>query len=169
MGRTLALLRHAKSAYPAGVADHDRPLAERGQRDAVAAGPVLRTRISTPDLVIVSTAKRARQTWAEVVKAWPAPPHLVTNERIYEAWADDLLLLVRDTDESVRNLVLVGHNPGFEELAFSLAAEDSDDTAMVSMSQKYPTCGLAVFEVEQPWAHLVHRGARLTSFEAPRG
>lgn len=163
------LLRHAKSAYPTGVRDHDRPLSDRGGRDAVAAGPVLRSRVDRLDLAIVSSAHRAQQTWTSVASAWPRPPHHTTDERIYEAWVDDLLLLLREVSDSVNTLALVGHNPGFEELAFSLASESSDRTARETMGKKFPTSGLATFSVTTSWARLVHGCADLTSFDVPRG
>ena len=167
--RTLGLLRHAKSAYPAGVRDHDRPLSDRGRRDATAAGAILHARLGTPDLVVVSGARRAQETWVGVAAAWTHPPHHVADERVYEASVEDLLLLIRGIADGVESLLMVGHNPGFEELAFALAAGDSDPVALELMEQKYPTCGLAVFAVPEPWQHVVHRGARLASFDVPRG
>ena len=167
--RTLSLLRHAKSAYPAGVGDHTRPLAERGLRDAAAAGPVLRERLGTPDVVLVSSAVRAQQTWAAVARAWSHPPHQRTEDAIYEASTDDLLLLIRETEESVHSLLLVGHNPGFEELSFALASDDSDGDSITRMGEKFPTCGLAILDVPESWGHLVHHGARIRSFDVPRG
>jgi len=169
MARTLALLRHAKSGYPPGVRDHDRPLAERGQRDAEAAGSVVQRRLATPDLVIVSGARRAQQTWSAVYRAWAHPPHHVVDERIYEASTDDLLLLIREVESKVGSLVLVGHNPGFEDLAFALASDTSEPVAIEHLEQKYPTCGLVLFEVDEPWEHVVHGGAKLVSFDVPRG
>jgi len=169
MTRQLVLLRHAKSAYPSGVPDQRRPLSERGERDAVAAGLAARKLVPDPALVLVSSATRAQQTWSLAAQAWTHPPRHLTEPRIYEATTDDLLLLIREVDAKVGSLILVGHNPGFEELAFALAADDSDEAAMEAMSVKFPTCALAVFQVEREWPHMVHRSAQLTSFEAPRG
>jgi phosphohistidine phosphatase len=169
MSRTLGLLRHAKSAYPDGVVDHLRPLSERGQRDAAAAGPMVRERMGSLDLAIVSTATRAQQTWSSVATAWDRPPRHDDEGKIYEAWMDDLLLLIRDVDSSVSSLLLVGHNPGFEDLAFALAGTESDSGSLTAMRAKYPTCALAVFDIESEWEHLVHSGGRLTSFDVPRG
>jgi phosphohistidine phosphatase len=169
MSRTLGLLRHAKSAYPDGVVDHLRPLSERGERDATAAGPVVRDRLGPLQLVLVSTATRAQQTWSLVAAAWDRPPRHDDEDKIYEAYTDDLLLLIRGVESSVNSLLLVGHNPGFEDLAFGLVGDGSDSGSLEAMSAKYPTCALAVFEIESEWEHLVHGSARLTSFDVPRG
>ena len=169
MSRTLGLLRHAKSAYPDGVVDHLRPLSQRGERDASAAGPMVRSRLDSLQLAIVSTATRAQQTWSLVATAWDQPPRHEDESKIYEAYADDLLLLIRDVESSVNSLLLVGHNPGFEDLAFALVGKGSHSGSLAAMSAKYPTCALAVFDIEGEWEHLVHKGARLTSFDVPRG
>lgn len=169
MSRTIALLRHAKSSYPLGVADHDRPLADRGRLDAPVAGRVLRERVGVPDLVLVSTAVRARQTWELAGSAFEHPPHHADEPRIYEASVDDLLLLVREVPDRVQRLVLVGHNPGLEEFAYVLSGDASDPSVVAAMSVKFPTSGLAVLTVDRPWEHLVAGVAALRSFDVPRG
>jgi len=167
-GRTLVLLRHAKSAYPEGVPDHRRPLAVRGEREAPVAGALIAQRVGTPDLVIVSGATRTRQTWELAARAWPTPPHTVVDERVYEASVDDLVLLLRELSGTPRCVVLVGHNPGVEELAFTLSDDVGDPDALRRMSTKFPTSGLAVFGVDRPWEHLVAGCARLRSFDVAR-
>jgi len=165
----LGLMRHAKSAYPDGVKDHDRPLAERGQRDALAAGPIVRQRMGTPDLVVVSTAKRAQQTWTAASRAWTHPPQHINDERIYDATTDDLLLVLREIDSANSSVLVVGHNPGMEELAFGLTSEASNAAALATMSEKFPTCALAKLNVSTSWSHLIHHCAALLSFDVPRG
>ena len=169
MTRVLGLLRHAKSGYPPGVADHDRPLAERGRLDAPAAGRVLRQRVGVPDLVLVSSALRAQQTWDLVLAAYDHPPHHQLEPRIYDASVDDLLLLLREQDAALGSVVVIGHNPGLEELAFVLSGDASDPGAVAGMSVKYPTCGLAVLTLDRPWEHVVAGAAALRSFDVPRG
>ena len=137
-------------------------------RDAGAAGPVVRSRVEALDLAIVSSARRAQDTWAAVASAWPRTPQHATDERIYEAWVDDLLLLLREVSDSVTSLALVGHNPGFEELAFSLASASSDPMAMETMGKKFPTSALATFSVSSGWGAVAHGCADLTSFDIPR-
>jgi phosphohistidine phosphatase len=169
VGHRIGLLRHAKSAYPAGVPDDRRPLSERGLRDAPVAGRVLAERVGVPDLVLVSSATRAQQTWEGARAAFGHPPHHRTEHLIYDASVDDLLLLLRALDESVGTAVLVGHNPGLEEAAFALSGDSSEPEAVRAMSEKFPTCGLAVLSVDRPWAHVVPGCARLESFDVARG
>jgi phosphohistidine phosphatase len=167
-GHTLALLRHAKSAYPEGVPDHHRPLAERGEREAPLAGRLLTERIGRPDLVIVSGATRARQTWELAAQVWPSPPHTVVDDRVYDAGVEDLVLLLRELDRPYQCVLVVGHNPGLEELAFALSDGQGDADAVRRMGTKFPTSALAVFEVTVAWSHLVNGSARLRSFDVAR-
>ena len=167
-GYVLALLRHAKSAYPEGVADHARPLAPRGESEAPIAGRLLAERVGTPDLVIVSGATRTRQTWELAAAAWPSRPHTVVDDRIYEAGVEDLVLLLRGLDRAYPCVVVVGHNPGLEELAFALSDGQGDPDAEQRMGTKFPTSALAVLEVGKPWDHLVNGCARLRSFDVAR-
>jgi phosphohistidine phosphatase len=165
----LALLRHAKSDWPDGVVDLRRPLGERGRRDAPVAGQVLRERVGTPDLVLVSPAERTRQTWELAQDAFDRPPPREVAVEIYDASVEDLLLLIRAQDESVTTLVLVGHNPGTEELAWALSDGSGDPDASAAMSVKFPTSGLAVLTSQRPWAHTIEESFRLRSFDVPRG
>lgn len=169
MPRTLALMRHAKSAYPTGIGDHERPLNERGQRDARVAGDVLRSRLGSPQLVLVSTATRAAETWDRAAAAFPHPPQRQNDARIYDASVDTLLQVLRETNPSIRSLVLVGHNPGVQVLAAALSGPRGGDAARASMLQKYPTSALACLTVEVDWQHLAENCAQLTTFDIPRG
>lgn len=169
MPRTLALMRHAKSAYPPGVGDHERPLNDRGQRDARVAGDVLQSRLGTPQLVLVSTATRAAQTWDLVAAAFPQPPERQDDARIYDASVDALLQVLGETQPTIRSLVLVGHNPGVQALAAILSSPRGDDAARSSMHEKYPTSALAFLTVEVDWQHLSENSAQLASFDIPRG
>lgn len=165
--RTLVLLRHAKSDYPPGVPDHDRPLAARGRRDAPEAGAWLAAHCPPPDRVLVSSAKRAQETWAL------AAPHLgsygtvVSESRIYEAAGSALAALVSALPAEDLTVVMVGHNPGLEDLAASLV-RGGDADAQQRMLTKYPTNGIAVLRSPGEWTDLV-RGADLVDFVAPRG
>ena len=123
--RTLLVLRHSKSAYPEGTADVDRPLSDRGRRDAAKAGGWLRDQGYTPDLVVCSTAERTIQTWDLVSDqlGWTGdePGMVRYDPRVYEASPGDLLTVVQETPEEVSILALVGHNPGSAELVLALA------------------------------------------------
>ena len=141
---TLILLRHAKSDWSGALPDIDRPLAERGQAQAPLAGRWLASHAGTIDLAVVSPAQRARETW-ELASAEldPAPP-VRFDDRVYAASAGQLLDILREAPDTVRTLILVGHNPGMEQLASLLSGED------VIM----PTSGIAELGVDGSWSEL---------------
>ncbi|MFD9541912.1 SixA phosphatase family protein [Streptomyces sp. NPDC060022] len=121
--RRLVVLRHAKSAWPDDVGDHKRPLAPRGRRDAPAAGCWLREAGCVPNLVVCSTTRRTRQTWALVSDELEAGTPVTHDARLYQASAWELLGVVRDIPAQVRTLILVGHNPGVQDLVLMLTGE----------------------------------------------
>lgn len=165
-GHRLVLFRHAKSGYPDGVADHDRPLAKRGRRDAPATGRWLAENGYLPDAVVCSTARRARQTWelaaTGLAEAVPGTaPDVRLEPRVYEATVLGLLMLVREFPEEQRTVVVVGHNPGLAELALGLAGPPP------SPPPDFPTAAVAVLGIPGPWAGAAPEGARLLAFAAP--
>jgi phosphohistidine phosphatase len=176
--RTLIVLRHAKSAYPAGVADHDRPLGPRGVLDAPAAGRWIREHVGVPDHVVVSSARRTRGTWTLAAPAIgyigaagyeaSSPGPLTIDPRVYDASAADLLEVVRELPDRVRCAVLVGHNPGCEDLVDVLVG-DRDAEAARLLAVKYPTSGVAVLSHGGSWSALMPGQARLEAFAVPRG
>ncbi|BEP16154.1 histidine phosphatase family protein [Acidothermaceae bacterium B102] len=141
-GRTLVLLRHAKSDWDGEEADIDRPLARRGRREAPVAGRWLNTNLPALDLAVVSPAVRARVTWALVVDELDPPPSVTIDDRVYAASVDDLLTVVRGLPAEARTVLLVGHNPGLEELAYVLTG------GVVPM----PTSAIAVLDVPDDWS-----------------
>ncbi len=163
--RTLILARHAKSDYPAGVADHDRPLSPRGRRDAPVAGQWVADNVGGPEQALVSTALRAQETWTAIAAAIPGTPQH-DEPRIYEASPGQLLRVIAEIPADVKSVIIVGHNPGLEELAerLSSSSPSSDRDRLV---EKYPTSAVAVFRTEQDWAHVVT--AELVAFAVPRG
>jgi phosphohistidine phosphatase len=159
------LLRHAKSAYPDGVADHDRPLASRGVREAALAGEWLLANVPAIDSVLCSTATRARETLAHT--GIDAPVHYV--ERLYGATPGTVIELVNQMAEDVTALLVVGHEPTISETAIILAGnEDTDTAALEQISVKYPTSGIAVLRVADNWEQFEPNGAALVSFHVPR-
>ena len=164
-GRRLILLRHAKSDWP-DVADHDRPLAKRGRRDAPAVGRWLAESGYAPDAVICSTALRARETWdlasAGLRAAMPdSAPEVRYEDRVYEATVLGLLMLVREFPPQWRTALVVGHNPGMAELTVGLAAPSSDPPAA------FPTATVAVLAVPGPWDETAPGEADLLAFAIP--
>src|SRR5262245_33491838 len=117
----LMLLRHAKTEKaPPGAPDRDRVLTGRGRKDAPAIGAYLVRHALIPDSVIVSAARRTRETWERLALAFPTPPPVAYEERLYDAGPDRLLAVAKAADPAVRSLMLIGHNPGLHELALLL-------------------------------------------------
>ncbi|MFF8012087.1 histidine phosphatase family protein [Streptomyces sp. NPDC007929] len=167
--RRLVLLRHAKAAWPLDVADHERPLAPRGRRDAPAAGRALAAADLLPDLALCSTALRARRTWDLAAAEWGTPPPVRHDRRLYAAGPSGLLAVVHEVPAEVETLLLVGHNPGLEELVLALAADGLDDT-LEQVRTKFPTSAIAVLSWHgTAWRSLAPRTALLTSVTVPRG
>ncbi|MFJ5219415.1 SixA phosphatase family protein [Streptomyces sp. NPDC088354] len=166
----LILLRHAKSAWPPDVPDHDRPLGARGRRDAPAAGRWLRENKHIPDLVVCSTAVRTRETWELAAEALAprAQFPVAYDERLYAATARAMLDVLRETPDSVRTLLLVGHNPGIQDLTLRLAGGAGSD-ALLRAADKFPTSALAVLTSAAPWSALTSDEAHLDDFAIPRG
>ncbi len=166
--RHLLVLRHAKSAWP-DVPDRDRPLANRGRRDAPAAGEWLRaSRWRTLDHVLCSPARRTQDTWELARRELRAQPPVAFDERIYQATAERLLDVVREAPGTARTLLVVGHHPSVQELTLSLARAAAED-AMRRVETKFPTAAIAVLRVEGPWSLLRARSAFLEAFVVPRG
>lgn len=167
--RRLMLLRHAKSDWSqAGQRDHERGLSARGQAAAPRIGAHLAERALIPDCVLVSTARRTRNTWKLVADALPACPKIQFDERIYEAEPEDILEVIRDTPASCQSLLVVGHNPGLQDLALLLIKHGHQDD-LGRLTEKFPTAGLAVIDIPiDDWARLRPGIGRLDSFVTPR-
>ena len=167
--RRLIVLRHAKSAWPDGVTDHRRPLAPRGLRDAPAAGRALADADCLPDLALCSTAVRARQTWELAAAQWGTPPPVRHDPRLYAADVPELLEAVREVSAQTKTLLLIGHNPGLEELVLHLAGDGLDD-ALDEVRTKFPTSAIAVLAWHgDGWRSLGPGTALLTDMMVPRG
>jgi len=143
---TLVLLRHGKSDWSDDdVDDLRRPLAGRGERQAPEAGRWLAGNVQSIDLALVSPAVRARATWDLVAAELDQPPRALVDDRVYEASVDDLLSVVREIDDEAHTVVLVGHNPGIEDLAHVLTgrpvAMPTSALAVLTMSGSWSTAG----------------------------
>jgi phosphohistidine phosphatase len=167
-GRRLVVVRHAKAAWPEGVPDPERPLAQRGRRDAPRAGRWLEAQGLAPDRVICSPAQRTRETYALLSGVWSASPPVDYDERVYAAGVAALLAVVRGASPTARMLMLVGHNPGMQGLVLTLAGDAADDGDMERVEEKFPTAAIAVLEVPGPWSALAPGRALLSRFVVPR-
>ncbi len=166
--RRLMLLRHAKSDWSAGAADHERPLNARGREAAPKMGAYMARHALVPDLIVASTAMRVSETLQHVVPAFTKQPKVVSDRRLYEADADDLLQVIKETPKSIHNLLLVGHNPGMAELASILMAA-GDVEARQRLIEKFPTAALAVIDFAlDDWAKLHPKAGRLDRFVVPK-
>ena len=166
--RRLLVMRHAKSAWPEGVADHDRPLGPRGLRDAPAAGRFLAEHGGPPDLVLCSPARRARRTWELAAAELDGPVPTRHDPRLYGADAPELLDVLHGVPDEVATLLLVGHNPGLEDLVLLLAGRAVGD-ALDRVRAKFPTSAIAVLTWSGTWPGLRPGKALLTDLAIPRG
>jgi phosphohistidine phosphatase len=167
--RTLLLLRHAKSAWPPGVIDHERPLAPRGVREAGLAGDWLRAHAPAVDAVLCSTAARTRETLART--RIDAPVEF--SDRLYDATPGAIIEEINAVDalfdHDVETLLVIGHEPAMSQVALGLATADgSNPTAAESISTKFPTSAIAVLRTGEPWDQLTLSGAALVTFHVPR-
>lgn len=156
--RRLVILRHAKSDWPEGVPDAERPLADRGRRDAPAAGQWLAQHIGRFDVALCSTAVRARQTWDLVAPELGAVPQVRYDERIYAASVDGLLTVLRELPETAQTALIIGHNPGLEEVA----------TALTGMVADLKTAGIVVITLPDTWVEIAQTEAALEVWVTPR-
>jgi phosphohistidine phosphatase len=165
--KILTLLRHAKSGWDDPVTrDFDRPLNPRGRRAARTVGREMRNLDLTFDRILASPARRVVETIEEVAHSF-GPIEADYDERVYLAPAPALVELVRETPDAVERLLIVGHNPGLEELALLLSSPDGPLRAEVAI--KYPTGTLLEIELPVNGWRQVNRGqGRIARFVRPR-
>jgi phosphohistidine phosphatase len=164
--KRLYLLRHAKSSWDdPTLADHDRPLAPRGRRAAkVMAEHARRERIA-PELVLCSPSRRTRQTLTLIAPGLEEGTDVQIKPELYAATAADLLEALRKVPDEVESVMLIGHNPGIQDLALSLAR---DRPEIARVRGKFPTAALATLELTASWRELAPRTAELVSFVKPK-
>lgn len=175
--RRLLLLRHAKTEHdaPSGQ-DQDRRLDDRGRLDAAAIGGWIVRHLSVPELVLVSTAVRAQQTWEivrqamqDAARADAAPPKVESLDELYAADPAQILQIIRMAETtSPRQLMVIGHNPGMHELALALAGS-GDAAAKKALEDNLPTTGLAVLDFAiEDWNEVAFRRGTLVRFTSPK-
>ena len=165
--RRLVVMRHAKAEQD-GPTDFERPLAERGRRDALAAGEWLAAQGVTPSHALVSAALRTQQTWESVSAGagWSLSPDL--DRGLYAAGPESALDIVRLVADSVESLIVIGHNPTMAVLAQVLDDGSGDAAVAAEMVGGFPTTSVAVFAYDGSWADLGEGTARLEAFHVGR-
>jgi phosphohistidine phosphatase len=167
--RTVVVVRHAKAEQEAAT-DHARPLTERGLADAKEAGRWLGERLGPrPDgsvEALVSTATRARLTWDELAGAVPARVRLLDG--LYQAGPGEVVETLAMLDDAVRLAVVVAHNPTMQAVVERLS-EGSGPADEDLRRRGFPTCALAVLELDGAWHDLATGTCSLTAFHVARG
>jgi phosphohistidine phosphatase len=166
---TLSLLRHAKSSWSQSrLKDIERPLSERGERDAPRMGDFMARQGLTPDLVLCSPAVRTRQTLDLVLPRLKASPEVAYEDALYLGTPAAMLKDLRKVVPAMGHTLLVGHNPGLQALALELIGEGAE-AAREALAEKLPTAGLVVIELDVvSWAKVKAGRGRLKLFMAPK-
>ena len=165
--RRVYLLRHAKSSWKdRSLADRDRPLAGRGKRAAKAVAGHIEAERIRPDLVLCSPARRSRETLERVEAAFGDRVEARFEEALYGANEAELLARLRALPPELDSVMIVGHNPGLEDLALGLASEGADRTRM---EEKYPTAALATIDLPaNEWSAIERSSGALVAYVRPR-
>jgi phosphohistidine phosphatase len=167
--RRLLLFRHAKAerAEP-GESDRQRPLAERGRKDAGRIGTYIASHAFMPDRVVVSPSLRTQETWKYTAAALRPAPAAKTVERLYDATPHAIFDVIRDTPAAAHSLLVIGHNPGLHEIAIMLIATGDIETREL-LREKLPTSGLVIIDFPiDDWSKLHPRSGRLERFVSPK-
>jgi phosphohistidine phosphatase len=160
--RALHILRHAKSSWDEpDLADHDRPLAPRGVKAAARIAEHVDEARIAPELVLCSTALRARETLAALVPVLDGDVEIRIEGALYGAGLHEVLARVREADAGVSSLLVVGHNPTLHELVLFLSGRADE-------LDRFPTGALASLAFTTAWADLAEGSGELTGFVVPR-
>jgi phosphohistidine phosphatase len=164
---TLYLLRHAKSSWAdPTLPDPERPLAQRGRRDAKRIGQHLVRLGIEPELVLCSSARRTRETLERLQPALGATSTVEVEAELYAASSDKLLERIRAVPEEVTSLMLIGHNPGLQDLALALALPGPQ---LARLEVKFPTAALATLSLPKAsWRELSVADAVLAAYVVPK-
>jgi phosphohistidine phosphatase len=167
--KTLHLLRHAKSSWKVeDLADYDRPLSARGKRAARVMAAYFKREEIAADLVLVSTSRRTRDTWARVTRGVAGEPDIQEDPALYLAAEAELMRVLRARGGRANAVLLIAHNPGMHDLAISLAAEGEKDD-LKRLAAKFPTAGFATIELDiGRWRDLAAGKGRLVRFVTPK-
>jgi phosphohistidine phosphatase len=167
----LLLMRHAKSQWDdPTMTDHARPLNARGRQAAAAMGHALRHLGLTPDMVLISSSRRTLQT-LEALTPWEETPLIEPMDALYLAGVPALVQIIAGVAETVRSVLLIGHNPGLHDLSVALAGGEAAVAASPfrRLGDGFPTGALVEYAVTGPWSGLSSSGqTRLLRFLTPR-
>lgn len=167
--RRLMLFRHAKAerAIP-GAPDRERPLTDRGSKDAAKIGAYMAAHALIPGRVLISVAARTQQTWQSAAKAFKPVPAATSDENLYDATPHAILAAIKSVPAKVHTLLVIGHNPALHELAMMLIAAGEVDSRE-RLREKLPTSGLVVIDFAfDDWNNLHPRSGRLERFVSPK-
>lgn len=166
--KTLYLLRHGKSSWATpGIGDFQRPLKSRGLRAARLIGRHLRSTAMRPDLALCSPATRARQTLSAFMDGYDAGFESRIDEALYHASPEVIAERIRSVADAVRSIMVIGHNPGLQDMALILARDGGH--ARRVMEEKFPTAALAVLTCDRPcWSPLLPGSFTLREFFTPK-
>lgn len=162
------LVRHAKSAWDdSSLADHDRPLAPRGRRALPLLVRHLASGVPPPDVVLCSSSRRTVETCAAIRPMLPETVVVEVDERLYGATAQELADRLSRLDGSVDCAMLIGHNPGLQDLAVALASE-GDERALTQLERKFPTGAAVTISFRGDWGELAAGSGRVDDLFMPR-
>ncbi|WP_087001973.1 histidine phosphatase family protein [Gulosibacter sp. 10] len=167
MQRTLYVMRHAKSSWQTGEADHERPLNERGRRDALVAGEYFASLPQPLDRVLSSSARRTRQTWSRILDGGAEAGTVTYHDEIYESSPADVLPLLRNLDADIRSSLVIGHFPCVSLLVRALATPD-EHPGWNAIDHNYPTAAISAIAFDADWTDLDEGIGRLDDFVVPR-
>lgn len=171
--RRLVLMRHAKAESHA-ASDHARRLSEQGRRDARAAGAALARHGDVPSMALVSTARRARDTWEAVsaglgVEPAGGRPEAWFDRALYDSGPKAVVELLAAVEPEVASVLVVGHNPTMSVVAAALSDGLADPALEDAVSDGLATAGMACFDVPVEWVEVNARTLRLARVDVPRG
>jgi len=166
--KTVTLFRHAKSGEKNNprIHDFDRPLSDRGLKAAPKMGAAMRDRHVRPNLILCSPSVRTRQTLTLAsAEAWDNAPKVCFEKKLYEASAQTLLQVLKDVPEDVDHVMIVGHDPGLQDVAVMLAVNGRERQ---ELKNKLPTASVVSFEFdEELWKELQPATGHVVLYMAP--
>lgn len=168
--KILGIFRHAKSDWnDARLRDFDRPLNKRGRKGAAVMGEHIRDYGQKWDRVIASPAVRVAQTIEIASEAAGSGAPVIWDRRIYLASSVTLLDLLHEQEGDPGSIIMVGHNPGLEDLIFDLVPDDGSSPLREVVEEKFPTAAFAVLELDvDRWADVYEGCGRLVHLARPR-